>query len=202
MIFVRDTSGNGNLLQQLTAAKRTLYDSGTFTNPVLTLDATDDKLDSGLTPSGNEFTFAAWVYADDLSAIATIMSAEDGSNEGLYIDLQTSGKIQVGIDSDSDATYQADEKLTTTGTVSVTTWTHVAVTCTTGGLITVYLDGVADATTLTLPESTLNWGGTIVIGSRGNGSNYWDGSLAALYFNQAAESAADVASLASVGDPT
>jgi hypothetical protein len=104
------------------------------------LDGVDDYVvtpDPNL-PSG-DFTYEAWIAIDRASAFQTIMEALDGfGGAELEIDVVANGGVELWSNN--------QRRFTTSGLLSIGTWTHLAVTRQ-GGSIRVYINGQLQAAT-------------------------------------------------------
>ena len=160
----KSITANGNA-QLSTSVKK-------FGTASLALDGTGDYAsiaaqdDFGL--GTGDFTIEAWVYADTggLTGTRSIIDMRAGvaSDTGLYI-YQTGGVAKV---------YYNGAEILSGGTLSVTTWTHVAVTRS-GTTITLYVDGTSVDTDGAF-GSDLGSSKPMIIGANYDGSTeYWDG---------------------------
>jgi hypothetical protein len=107
-------------------------------------DGTGDFLTTAVSPStlSGNFTVEAWVYITSYATSRPIVCVGDDFNAtGMLIAVQTSGRVQL-------FGNNANILTGTTTSVSLNTWAHVAAVRS-GSTITVYVDGVADATTAT-----------------------------------------------------
>lgn len=141
------------------------------------------------------FTFAAWIYLDDLSANANIVGdTADANADGIRVDA-TTGHVSITVGGSNTV-------LTTTG-LSATTWTHVAVTrdATTNALH-VYVAGVEDTTGTPTQAGALGF--NAIGATRSTPTAFFDGNIAGVKVYDSALSAANVALLATgsaVGSP-
>jgi hypothetical protein len=108
---------------------------------------------SSFNPPWHDFTVECWVRPTSLAAPATIVSQghEDPSLSAWFIEINTNGTVTLGNTSGA--------ALTTTATVSVDTWAHIAVSLTVtypAGtptyLTEVYVDGVRSVTATETPS--------------------------------------------------
>lgn len=90
------------------------------------------------------FTLSLWFMAD-LNGNQILWSTSDSwsSQEGCFVYLYTDGRVNTTFSNGSGKIY-FDEL--SAGTIKKFTWHHYAVTHTTGGVVTVYIDGVAKDT--------------------------------------------------------
>jgi len=117
----------------------------------------------------NNFTIESWVYPTSIPAQAILFcKTPNSSSYGTFeIRLNTNGTLIVYV-SASGGTW--DFNFSTTNTVSTNLWNHVALTRTTGGVYTIWINGVSSAT-YTWNFSMWNSTYPIAIGAYGNGAN-------------------------------
>lgn len=113
------------------------------------------------------WTFETWVYPTSLAAVRGLVSQWPAlANAGFQISIQTSGFIQ--------QSYRiAGATVTSTGTtaaVRVNMWNHIAVVRN-GSTFTIYVNGVADATTLTNAGSIADPNVPVLVGLGGDAAN-------------------------------
>ena len=137
-------------------------------------DGVDDYFDAG-TSSALEITgdvsISAWVYITTGSAYQGIVSKRDsgGANYQLYTDNSATPKLRF---------YDGSTATSSTGTVSLNAWHHIAITIDSGvtdGSI-FYIDGVASGTaTFTITSNDAS----LIIGAIDTGSfgSYFIGSM-------------------------
>jgi len=91
-------------------------------------------------------TFEAWVYRTFSDITRVIVSCLDigASYTGWYIQMTTAGIISVE-GYIAPVTGNTPQSIPSTGSVSINTWTHIAVTCV-NGAITFYINGIASGT--------------------------------------------------------
>lgn len=165
----QDVSGHDNTgtLQNGTAWNTT----GKYSNS-LTFDGVDDVVDIGNPSTLNltsSFTLSAWIYPTNLSGDRDIITKVNGSSD---YHLQITGNaVQVGFS--NGGWYSA----TTTNTVPLNTWTHVAgVFNDASNTLTVYIGGTQSAQTTNVtatPQSTSN---PVHVGMGWSGQN-WNGRI-------------------------
>jgi hypothetical protein len=143
----------------------TLLITQPYSRYALSFDGTNDYIDCG-TSSDLEITgdvsISAWVYIATGSAYQGIVAKRDsgGTNYQLYTDNSSTPKLRF---------YDGSTVTSSTGTVSLNAWHHVAITVDSGvtnGSI-FYIDGVASGTaTFTITSNDA----PIIIGALNNGS--------------------------------
>ena len=132
-----------------------------------------------------EFTIEAWVYPTSLSnAAGTIFgnwSWSTGSGKGFRAYISSSGQVRLGY---CNGTWNAQPDLfTSTRTVPLNAWTHIALVRDSGNTILVYINGIADSSTVSYSGSLdLSSGGPTTKTSIGasNYDNNWNSSY---FFN-------------------
>jgi hypothetical protein len=97
-----------------------------------------------LDPSLSPFTAAAWVKMDTISGNAEFILQQDGTNGRIWLCRTTGGNLE---------TYIGNSPLVSTGTIPLSTWTHVAVSYD-GTTARLYLNGVLDGSAARTAEST------------------------------------------------
>jgi len=103
----------------------------------LNLDGTDDfvsVVDNASLNITDEITVEAWVYLPDVNSTQSIISKSDGTSG--YALSVTGGHINFDIWDNIGTNYDP-----AWGPISASTWTHVAATRTTAGIMTIYIDG-------------------------------------------------------------
>jgi hypothetical protein len=190
-----DASGNGN--------NGTLQNGPTWTTgqtgSALRFDGTNDFVlvpDAASLKPTNTLSVFLWINkeASD-TAIRTAIAKENASNRGWLIYHESTDKLTCGIDTDNNQRYDADELLTSTNTVSRGSWHHVGFTFN-RGVLTVYVDGVANGSK-TLTETSLpSDPDALRIGVRGDGGTQpWAGLLDEVRIYNRVLSAAEIAAL-------
>lgn len=157
------------------------------------LSATDAALPL---PTGAQ-TFAAWVRSTNLTNNQDIMACWDtvGDRAFLLRFVGSSNKLNFRISSTGSDNITIDSATS----LVVGTWTHVCAVFVPSTSITIYIDGVSDASnTTSIPASIHDSADDFVMGNRlvGGTSNFWNGQIdEACIFNKAL-SADEVAWLA------
>jgi len=191
-----DASGNGN--------HGTLQNGPTWTTGqiggALSFDGTNDLVlvpDAASLKPANTLSVFLWINKESSdTAIRTAIAKENASNRGWLMYHESTDKLTCGIDTDNNQRYDADELLTSTNTVSRGLWHHVGFTFN-RGVLTVYVDGVANGAK-TLSETNIpSDPDALRIGVRGNGGTQpWAGLLDEVRIYNRVLSAAEIAALA------
>jgi hypothetical protein len=104
---------------------------------------------TSMTQLGSDFTLELWVYPQSFADYNTIFDnrTSDGDASGFALGLTSAAKVYLY----SNSSFL----LTTTGTISANTWTHIALVRSGSGSgnVKIYINGVADATTATYTTS-------------------------------------------------
>jgi hypothetical protein len=129
------------------------------TNNALSLDGVDDYVDAGtVLPAGSSYTKEAWIYPYANGCNNIISSG----NDPLYL---TGGKLSAG----NAGTYN---NVTSTSTIPLNTWTHVAVTYNSSGAMTLYINGL-----LVTTGSAGSYSGQAIYIGRHTGGCYFMGQM-------------------------
>jgi hypothetical protein len=165
----------------LTSTSVTFGDANTPPNPDaaqfdtgISLSATDAELP--LTTGAQ--TFAAWVRSTNLTSNQDIMTCWDtvGDRAFLLRFVGSSNKLNFRISSTGSDNITIDSSTS----LVVNTWTHVCAVFVPSTSITIYIDGVSDASnTTSIPASINDSSDDFVMGNRlvGGTSNFWSGQL-------------------------
>lgn len=105
------------------------------------------------------FTMECWVYPYSYGTIRGIVDIYDSNSAGrMALRLTTTGAVQL-----AGGAGLATNIVTTTGTLTLNAWSHIAVvrSGTTAGLVKVYINGTVDATTGTSATSFTNTVGNV-----------------------------------------
>ena len=167
-------------------------DAVTFSNGV-SLSTTDAALPL---PTGAQ-TFAAWVRSISLTNNQDIMTCWDtvGDRAFLLRFVGSSNKLNFRISSTGSDNITIDSATS----LAVNTWTHVCAVFVPSTSITIYIDGVSDASnTTSIPASINDSADDFVMGNRtvGGTSNFWNGQIDEACIFDKALSADEVAWLA------
>jgi hypothetical protein len=133
-------------------------------------DGTGDYLtlpDSNIWAVSGDFTIEAWLYPTSLPNESCIFAVWQGgtiSNTSLNFNVQTNGRLSfTGAVNNTQYTVTG-----TTTTIIVNTWSHVAVVRS-GTTVSLYVNGVADASTVTMAGTVNNLSPGPSIGSLNSG---------------------------------
>jgi hypothetical protein len=142
-------------------------------------------------------TFAAWVRSTNLTNNQDIMACWDtvGDRAFLLRFVGSSNKLNFRISSTGSDNITIDSSTS----LVVNTWTHVCAVFVPSTSITIYIDGVADASnTTSIPASINDSADDFVMGNRlvGGTSNFWLGQIDEACIFDKALSADEVAWLA------
>ena len=134
-------------------------------------NGTTDYLRGAISPNTKfpgAFTIETWIYPTQVAARATIFSSPTAasSGTGLYWYVSSSAKLTL----DKGGANLA----TSTLSISANTWTHVAVTRTSAGAITLWINGVSSGT----GSDTTNFSdGNLLVGTEYSLTNFWNGYM-------------------------
>ena len=107
------------------------------------------------------FTIEAWVFPTSLVNNPTVISDfywNSGNNGGWWFNILPNGTLQLQY---STATFNTTSVVTSTGAISINTWSHIAVVRDNNNLINFYINGqIANAPTVLSQSLNLNSGGT------------------------------------------
>ncbi len=146
---------------------------------LITLDGTGDYLSVPYSTDwrfgSDNFTIEYWLRPYSLTDANNIRFGENSDDtRSWYSFLNSNGTIVFGINSDGSETGW--DYYTTTGALSINTWTHVAIVRN-GTDFKTYFNGVADATGMTSSKSAYAATKSLYIGSYENGTYQLDGAL-------------------------
>jgi len=139
------------------------------------LEASSSQYASNASPTGitftDDFTCEAWVKLESYTG-SNMAIVSRQSSTGWILTITASGTVQIygrGSGTDTATTYQS---------VPLSKWVHIAATLDmSGGVGTIYLDGVEVPSVPSSAASTLTQAGNLEVGSFA-GSNFFDGKLA------------------------
>tara|TARA_X000001036_G_scaffold307623_1_gene286295 strand:- start:1505 stop:2203 length:699 start_codon:yes stop_codon:yes gene_type:complete len=174
--------GSGTSLTDVIGNATGTISGATFTNNTFSYDGTDDTINMGNIlhfADTDSWTVCGWVYLDDTGNWQNFIG--DRLNSGNYngwniYATSTSARVQVYI---KNAGGDEIRSYGSTG-LSATTWIHLTVSydgSTNASGVKFYQNGVAD-TANTISDNLSNWSGNtgnLYIGSRGGGSDWFDG---------------------------
>ena len=198
-----DSSGNGN--DGVISGATYVSVSGDVSGSSLDFDGDDDTVSLGaLDVNGTGLTVAAWINADSFPGSARdprIVSKASGAAANDHVFML--GTVRSGGETVIRARVRVGGFTTTllasTASLATGVWYHTALVYDESSL-TLYLDGVAIASTaLTGPLDQDN-SVDVSIGSQPDGSKYWDGLIDNVYLADRAFTAGEIAALAT-GDP-
>jgi len=170
----------------------TCSNNGTINGPVytttgvngrdLTFDGVDDYIEvpSSTTINGisNAITIMGWIKLTQLGVRNNILERwlyGTGINKRSYnLYVETNGKIVFGLSSDGTSTNA--KWLTSSDSITVGVWTHIAVTSD-GTTMKIYINGVLDANTLTAPSGIYASTENVHIGNWEYSSGSWANPL-------------------------
>jgi hypothetical protein len=138
------------------------------------LDGTDDYISvaSPTLPTG-DFTYSAWVYPDSITSRAIFFGADGSGGSELKIWIDGSNELNVQLDGAT--------AINGVGKITVSTWTHVAVSRT-GSNVSTYINGALDdsgtsSATLNFSSCSLLLGAMASATCTGTLSQYFDGKM-------------------------
>jgi len=142
-------------------------------------DGTGDYLSMAATPvnrinTTGDFTIEFWAYFNTVASDQRLIAWDNNSNNFVIAIYTSSSGVLSYYLSSSGTTWNIAQQVSM-GSISATTWTHVALVRN-GSTFTPYINGVAGTTTTssaTLTTSTLPF----VIGAVGNGSSPYNGYI-------------------------
>jgi len=139
----------------------------------LTLNGTNQYVDAGVSLGTGAVTVSGWIYpnTDGGSGFSTFFREVNGGGTTRFLCSRSH--------SSGDKMYCGDNRSTTTNTSSVIPlkqWTHFAAVRTSGGLFTLYINGVQDGAANQNGGAASSDGTTIYIGSTG-AADYLNGTL-------------------------
>jgi hypothetical protein len=121
------------------------------------------------------FTVEAWIYPNQVSARADIFCTPTASSSGTGIYWYVSSTAKLTLDKGGA------NLATSTISIVASAWTHVAVTRTAAGAITLWINGVASGT----GSDTTNFSdGNLFVGTEFALTNFWNGFIADLRVTQ------------------
>ena len=141
---VQDTSANNHTVTSVASATISSTQSK-FGGNSLSLNGTSQYLtipdDDDFKFTGNDFTVEMWVYPTTLQQCGLYSQWGSGSNRSFKITMTGSGNVAVN--GSRDGSTGSHLSITSSGTLSVNNWYHIAAVCV-DGTVTLYIDGVAD----------------------------------------------------------
>tara|TARA_R100000995_G_scaffold40631_1_gene18873 strand:- start:322 stop:4809 length:4488 start_codon:yes stop_codon:yes gene_type:complete len=132
----------------------------------LEFDGVTDYLDTPIKFDSTNFTFAAWIKANDDSVNKVIIDCRDGDNDGIMLQCTTAETIKLGLNA-----------VDTTGSAIVANkWARVVATYD-GSTVNIYVNGVLDVTASVSQTFSADTK-TLRIGRKAYGdSNYFNGLM-------------------------
>lgn len=151
----------------------------------------------GLAALSVSLWFKSAAASNGFLADVLVSSYDNGVGDGIGVDFDggTSAKVRL-----RKAISYANAYAVADAALAVGAWTHVVGTVTAGGLMTLYVNGVAQATTATLSGATAATAGTF-LGCREGTTAFYKGSLDELGLWSRDLSAAEVSQLYGAGTP-
>ena len=148
-----------------------------FTGASYVSISNDDPLDFSTT---RDFTIQAWIKATSTAVNSAVVTKyAGGTAPGYFIDIQTGGVVRALI-RDGSGTGSA-ENVAITGATNVLdgNWHHIAARFDRGGNMTLYVDGVSDATAVSISTITgsVSNANAFAIGARAGGANFFSGYI-------------------------
>jgi hypothetical protein len=116
------------------------------------------------------FTIECWVYPTANQTDNWVYGVSAGSTGYYVLRVVTTNKLQFIWNNFASS-------VTSTGTLSLNTWTHIAVSCT-GSTVTLYINGVADGSTSISGITAAPSGTQGCVGNQGTAfARYWSGYI-------------------------
>jgi len=196
--FLLNPQNTGNIISDTSPNYATLTTVGTVTSSLqtpLTLDGFYNYSFNGTTdylsiPANanylfgtSDFTIEMWVWPSSLAATQGLTVSHQTGGEFQW-NLNTSGKpvFALNINNGATSAYSTLTTTSTTSTLSLYTWTHIAAVRY-GNTFKIYVNGVADATTLDVTGVTVgSFGGNkpIYIGTGADATGFFTGYISNL----------------------
>ncbi len=166
-------------------------------NPLITstksmeFDGTDDYLQLSEPFSHTNHTICAWVNSDDFSSTQTIFDSRDANGDGIFITIETTGKIRYKIN------FSQNDSATI---LNINKWNNIV--CSYNGTnLLIYINGILDNSVTSVTTVSTSTDSTIGKTSYTSGS-YFDGKITEVGAYNRALTSLEVASLYNQGMPT
>ena len=185
ILHAEGTNGSNNSVFLDSSSNTYIPFNGTysnyFNNSLLSIPASSNFLFGT-----NNFTIECWVYPTSNAAIAGIMASHQSGGEFQFL-LNANGGIQFDLNTNGGATSDYSSLITSSSSskAPVRQWTHLAA-IRNGNIFNVYVNGVADATTINTTGTNVgSYGGNkpIYVGSWGNQTSIFPGFISNVRIN-------------------
>lgn len=168
------------------------YSSGFSNTYSVDFDGTNDYMDVGndssLSISG-ALSISAWIYADSLSGYPMFLSKRASGSGHAYQFYSNIGKLN----------YNNGTIVQSSGSLTLSSWNHIAVTFNGAGAVVFYING-SSAGTATAASSNPTNSGSVSIGRAYNG-NYFNGKIDEISFFNSVLSASNISDIYNSGVP-
>jgi hypothetical protein len=186
-----------------TGASSNFVTSTVIENNALNFDGTDDYVDFGdvdAIDGASTLTMEAWIYVESYGSFPTIIAKTESNSNTVGITLDNGTGVLTALTRNGASGAGQDGLGKTTTTVSLNTWTHVAMVFdgTQSGnseRLKFYINGVEEALTYsnTIPATLPNTSDNLTIGRYSSGGFYFDGSIEEVRIWSTARSGTDIA---------
>lgn len=119
--------------------------------------------------SAQDYSLTAWAYFDNFTSVNTLLDKRDADNDGYVFQTETDGTLTCSVDG---------VDVTTSASLSATTWYHLSCTIDRDGNGVIYINGVADGSGTAISSEAMSNTSDLYMGRRSYSSgNYLNGQL-------------------------